>query len=1338
MRRAIRWVGWVFAALVGLPLLVAMLVLVAANTQAGREWVERMVPMLTAGETALAGFSGRFPDQLRLARLELRDAGGLWLAADDLALDWSPLRLWSGMAEIDRLQARRIVLERLPAHSAGEEKSKAPFSLPIAIVLHRLRVAQMDVAAPVAAKAASLAIDGNANITSLERGEIELSLQRLDGEGAYALRGSFKDGLVHTQLSVQEPAHGLISSLAGIHELDALSAEATVEGPLSALQTRFELGLGPLQATLRGALDLQHNRADVTVSAKAPAMQLRPDLSWRAVSLDAKVQGPFARPAANGGLRIDGLNAAGTGVGSIAMTVQGNTGEVRLSGELVGLRLPGLRPGLLEAAPLAFQAGIRLDAPQRPVVFKLEHPLIGIEGKADTAANPHGELVLNLPDLKPFAALGNLDAQGKTTLNLRAASQDGGAKLDVDGTVDVTGGNQMLVNLIGKAAKIGVSAILQDDGIELSRCSLEAKALVVSADGKLAKQTANFNWKLSLKDLAAVVAGGLGQLVAQGQISGPMEKFAVTAELSGELATKQLPRGPIAANIRLDGLPRSPSGQVTAHGMLGGAPLEFALAVQAPADGSVELLLERADWKSAHAKASLALPKGAELPDGKIELRMASLADLSPLLGQPLAGNLNAALETSMQGGRPMARLQLDAHDAGLARAALVRQIALTIGIADPLRHPNIDGQIKLDGIAAGVMAGSALVDLAGPLEALSLRLSAAIQNIAEAEVQLSAAASLNTKSSQLRVAELQTGWKGETLRLLAPVRVGFADGLAVDRLRLGLRQAVLDVAGRFSPALNLTATLDQLSADLATLFIPDMSATGTLRAEARLAGTLAHPLGSIDIDASGLQMRTGAGRALPQANLTATAQLTGTSTARLSTRMTAGGNLSLDINGEVPLDPSALFDLHATGGVDLKLLDPLLTAQGRHLRGQAALNADLTGTLSEPRPTGSLQLSEGEMQDFAIGAHLAHVSALLQADGGTVRLSKFEGRAGPGTVSASGTVDLLGEGMPVNLTLSARNARPLADDQMTVNLNTDLAVTGQARGQLAVTGTVHINRAEIRLPEHMPTKIVVLQVIRPGMAQPPPPAPGPDIALDLSMDAPREIFVRGQGLEAELGGKVHVRGTAEKPQPDGGFVLRRGQFALAGQTLTFSKGEVGFDGGSLTDPSLNFVANTTSANVIATLTVSGTASNPKIKLSSEPELPQDEVLARLLFGRGTATLTPMEMVQIASAVASLTGITAGVGDPLETVRKGLGLDRLSIGGASPTLEAGRYVTPGVYVGAKQGVTGTGTQATVQIDIIKGLKVEGTAGTGTPSNATPGNPGTSGSNSVGVIYQREY
>ena len=340
----------------------------------------------------------------------------------------------------------------------------------------------------------------------------------------------------------------------------------------------------------------------------------------------------------------------------------------------------------------------------------------------------------------------------------------------------------------------------------------------------------------------------------------------------------------------------------------------------------------------------------------------------------------------------------------------------------------------------------------------------------------------------------------------------------------------------------------------------------------------------------------------------------------------------------------------------------------------------------------------------------------------------------------ASGTVGVRAPGVPIDLSVTARKARPLSSDRLTVDLNADVTVRGRAMEQLAAAGTLHINRADIRIPEHLPATIAVLDVRKPGAPPPPPPEPGPDIALSLTIDAPRAIFVRGRGLDAELGGTVRVRGTAANPEPEGNFKMRRGQFSLAGRTLVFSKGVVGFTGGGLTDPSLNFVADTTSGNVTATLAVGGTARKPKITLSSVPDLPQDEVLAQLLFGHGTASLSPFELVQIASAVAALTGVTSGGRDPLETVRKGLGLDRLSIGGGqgdSPTLEAGRYVAPGVYVGTKQGISATSTQATVQIDITRGLKLESNVGIGGASTGAASRSDL-GTNSVGVIYQFEY
>ena len=125
------------------------------------------------------------------------------------------------------------------------------------------------------------------------------------------------------------------------------------------------------------------------------------------------------------------------------------------------------------------------------------------------------------------------------------------------------------------------------------------------------------------------------------------------------------------------------------------------------------------------------------------------------------------------------------------------------------------------------------------------------------------------------------------------------------------------------------------------------------------------------------------------------------------------------------------------------------------------------------------------------------------------------------------------------------------------------------------------------------------------------------------------------------------------------------------------------------------------------------------------------------MLGRSAATLQPLELAQIATALASLAGATPGF-DPLNTVRTELGLDRLSIGnngGGGSTLDAGRYIAPGIYIGARQSLTGNGTQSVVQIDITKSLKVEGTVGTGTAS--ATGNEASQGTG-IAVIYQRDY
>jgi translocation and assembly module TamB len=127
-------------------------------------------------------------------------------------------------------------------------------------------------------------------------------------------------------------------------------------------------------------------------------------------------------------------------------------------------------------------------------------------------------------------------------------------------------------------------------------------------------------------------------------------------------------------------------------------------------------------------------------------------------------------------------------------------------------------------------------------------------------------------------------------------------------------------------------------------------------------------------------------------------------------------------------------------------------------------------------------------------------------------------------------------------------------------------------------------------------------------------------------------------------------------------------------------------------------------------------------------------VLSELLFGQATSSLSPFQAASLAAALASLSGVGGSVvSDPLGGVRNALGLDELSLGGSgsgAPTVNAGRYVAPGVYVGAQQSTSGQGTQATVQINLYKGLQLQTSTGT---SGA-----GSGASSSVGLTYQFNY
>ncbi len=1236
-------------------------------------------------------------------------------------------------AYIDNVTARTIDFARLPV-SSGKSSSSSSFSLPVQVDLRHLHVDQATIEQAVAGAAATLSLDGSGYLQTLTEGTIHLDARRLDSPGGeYQVNGTV--GAHHIQASVKanEPPKGLISTLAKLPDLGAIAIQASVDGPRDALVTQAGISAGQLKASASGTVDLDHEAADLAVNAQAPAMTPAPGVSWQSVLVDAKVKGPFTKPDATGTVRIKALEAGGAKIGAIDADVAGNAGQVEMHATITDLHVPGPKPDVLATAPVKLDVTAQLAAPGRPVTFAIHHPLIAIDGSAQTEGDRQAQAHVVVADLTPLAALGGVDIQGSTDLNLKAAMTGNTTMAAVTGKVGIIGGMAPVPALIGPDGSIDAAAELRGQDVTLQHLTVNGKALQVSAQGGIANQVIDLDWGVKLADLTAVAPGVSGTVEANGKASGKTDDLAVTAHIGADVAANGFPSGHVTAQVNAAGLPTAPHAAVTADGTLLNAPLSLALNADRT-DGTIHATIDHLDWKSLQGQANVTLPSGAILPQGTVHVTMTRLADLQPLIGQAIAGDAAVNLDSDANA----ARADVSVKNAALPGTASISALLLKATVTDPASHPMIDGTLTADGVSASTVHGaSAQVTAKGPLDALATTIAANAPDVAGGPARLTTAGTVNATARSVALQTMEASWKQQVLRLLGPTTIALADGVSIQHLRLGFQQAVLSVSGTAGSKLDLTASLRNLPADVAAIADPTLAMDGTIQADAHLTGTSARPEGTVRLTASNVRLRQGPGRGLPPANLTANANLEGTQV-QINSRVTAGPS-HLTATGTAPLSKDGTLNIRTDGRVDLTMLDPIVAAQGRRVRGIVTLNATATGTTTAPRVNGSMILANGDVTDFGAGVHISDIAATVQATGDTITLTRFSGKAGPGTLGGSGTISLAGE-MPVDLRFTADNARPISSDLVTALINANLTVQGQVKGDLTAGGTVTIRRADIRIPETIPASVAVLPIYNPNA--PPAPAPpqsGPSmIALNLTISAPEQVFIRGRGLNAELGGTIHIGGTTANPRPSGGFHLRRGDLSIIGTTLNFTSGTIDFNGAGISDPEINFVATTTNATMTATLTISGDVKNPKITLSSVPELPQDEILAQILFNTSASKLSPLQLAQIAAALASLSGATSGVGDPLDKLRTALGLDRLTIGSdaaGNPSLQAGRYIARGVYVGAIQSASGNGTQATVQVDLAKGLKAVATAGTGT-TNAT-GSTSTDAA-SVGLTYQFQY
>ena len=89
---------------------------------------------------------------------------------------------------------------------------------------------------------------------------------------------------------------------------------------------------------------------------------------------------------------------------------------------------------------------------------------------------------------------------------------------------------------------------------------------------------------------------------------------------------------------------------------------------------------------------------------------------------------------------------------------------------------------------------------------------------------------------------------------------------------------------------------------------------------------------------------------------------------------------------------------------------------------------------------------------------------------------------------------------------------------------------------------------------------------------------------------------------------------------------LVRGTYSFAGRRFDLDDASVvRFEGGQVTNPSLQIAATSDIQGTAVTINITGRAHNPQIAFSSSPNLPQDELLSRILFGNSVGQLSAIQ-----------------------------------------------------------------------------------------------------------------
>ncbi len=1038
--------------------------------------------------------------------------------------------------------------------------------------------------------------------------------------------------------------------------------------------------------------------------------------------------------------RIGRFDAAAKAMADGPLGVAGSRIDIDVEAKGDGLAPSdrGLADALGDRVNLSLRARANMDGDTDFGVAKIETGagLLTYSGKAGPGALD-GKLNVSAPDLSRFSRLAGRGLRGALTLaaTLNGVPKERRVSVALNGAIVEPGlGLAAVDGLLGRKLAIsGAAALSPDGGLSLDAVTLNGEFARARFNGAATKEKSDITAFIELPDLRRADARLSGHATLEAALTGSLDKPDARADIALADATAN---GRAIPKLELHAKAQDLTGALTAAAQLDGS------IDGRPARGQLKLARDREAWTL--EKVDLAIGrstlKGSVVYDsaarGRLSLNAPDLDDFSAFALQKLAGQLSADVTLdATSGGQDAA---IDLKGSGLrARDLFVGRIAAKLTGRDLLRRPAVQGDASLDKAEVGKETiASARLKARPAASGVALDLDVSAKGFAIA----GAATVTPGDRTRIDIASFSAQRGGKKLTLAGPASIILAGGqVEIKGLAINAEGGRLELEGRAGDQLELALQARAIPLSIADFADPGLALDGKFDAEARITGQKSAPSGDWKVTLTKFSAPQLKSNGLPAIDASARGRLAGKRTS-VDADIGMGMSSRLKITGSAPLDAAGTLDLAAKGRIDAALANTMLSANGQTAHGDVALDLRVSGQSASPIVGGSITLANGAFADPLNGVAFDKISARLEARGRELVLASLQASTkNGGQISGSGRISLLPEaGMPGSLRITGRNAQLVSSALVSSTADFDLDLGGPLARSPKVAGVVKFNTLEVNVPDRLPSALTplpdathidprgfareLLELQRKQKAAAGK-SPAFDATLDLRISAPNRIFVRGRGIDAEFGGELKIAGTLQKPDVIGGFDLRRGSLQLLTQRIDITRGKLTFAGGLM--PELDFYAETTAAEITAQIAVTGPASKPSFAFTSTPDLPQDEVLSRLLFAKASGSLSPFQAIQLAAAVAELTGSGDGA---FEKMRKALGVDSLDLnssGANGPTVGASRYLTNNITVGVRTGAKPSDAAVNVGVDVMKKLRIQGETG-------------ADGHTSVGVGAEWEY